>query len=193
MDEKIRREEMSDIDAMNAMEEIDRISTGEGADELNGVWSSAGPRGISDGVMNSMEQIPPDEFEQGQPAEPMRERRGAGGGIWRAVGRIGVPVLLAVALAATAVWGDGQRALAEGYKQSSENMYRRAFTELCDDMSNMQTALGKLRVQRANRVSELRRLLEFLVLNCLLHSLLQAAAGNTCCCLTIYGGFRVPA
>ena len=55
MDEKIRREEMSDIDAMNAMEEIDRISTGEGADELNGVWSSAGPRGISDGVMNSME------------------------------------------------------------------------------------------------------------------------------------------
>ena len=52
MDEKIRREEMSDIDAMNAMEEIDRISTGEGADELNGVWSSAGPRGISDGVMN---------------------------------------------------------------------------------------------------------------------------------------------
>lgn len=37
MDEKIRREEMSDIDAMNAMEEIDRISTGEGADELNGV------------------------------------------------------------------------------------------------------------------------------------------------------------
>lgn len=146
MDEKIRREEMSDIDAMNAMEEIDRISTGEGADELNGVWSSAGPRGISDGVMNSMEQIPPDEFEQGQPAEPMRERRGAGGGIWRAVGRIGVPVLLAVALAATAVWGDGQRALAEGYKQSSENMYRRAFTELCDDMSNMQTALGKLRV-----------------------------------------------
>ena len=41
MDEKIRREEMSDIDAMNAMEEIDRISTGEGADELNGVWSSA--------------------------------------------------------------------------------------------------------------------------------------------------------
>ena len=57
MDEKIRREEMSDIDAMNAMEEIDRISTGEGADELNGVWSSAGPRGISDGVMNSMEQM----------------------------------------------------------------------------------------------------------------------------------------
>lgn len=146
MDEKIRREEMSDIDAMNAMEEIDRISTGEGADELNGVWSSAGPRGISDGVMDNMEQIPPDEFEQGQPAEPMRERRGGGGGIWRAVGRIGVPVLLAVALAATAVWGDGQRALAEGYKQSSENMYRRAFTELCDDMSNMQTALGKLRV-----------------------------------------------
>ena len=76
MDEKIRREEMSDIDAMNAMEEIDRISTGEGADELNGIWSSAGPRGISDGVMNSMEQIPPDEFEQGQPAEPMHERRG---------------------------------------------------------------------------------------------------------------------
>ena len=59
MDEKIRREEMSDIDAMNAMEEIDRISTGEGTDELNGVWSSAGPRGISDGVMNSMEQIYP--------------------------------------------------------------------------------------------------------------------------------------
>ena len=27
MDEKIRREKMSDIDAMNAMEEIDRIST----------------------------------------------------------------------------------------------------------------------------------------------------------------------
>ena len=82
MDEKIRRKEMSDIDAMNAMEEIDRISTGEGADELNGVWSSAGPRGISDGVMNSMEQIPPDEFEQGQPAEPMHERRGGGGGPW---------------------------------------------------------------------------------------------------------------
>ena len=78
MDEKIRREEMSDIDAMNAMEEIDRISTGEGADELNGIWSSAGPRGISDGVMDNMEQIPPDEFEQGQPAEPMHERRGGG-------------------------------------------------------------------------------------------------------------------
>ncbi len=72
--------------------------------------------------------------------------KGEKGGIWRAAGRIGLPLLLSVALLTTAMWGNGQRALAEGYKQAGENMYRRAFTELCDDMSNMQNALGKLRV-----------------------------------------------
>ena len=62
-----------------------------------------------------------------------------------------IPVALAIALIATAFWANEQRALAETYRLGTENMFRRAFTELCADMNNMQAALGKLRVVTSPR------------------------------------------
>ena len=64
----------------------------------------------------------------------------------RIITSIVIPALLAIALVATALWANQQRTLADSYKRSTENMFRRAFTELCENMSNLQTALGKLRV-----------------------------------------------
>lgn len=92
-------------------------------------------------AIENMADVEPVEYEKGKLIR--------GGGFWHAVRTIALPVLLAVALVATALWGDEQRTLADGYRRNSENIYRRAFTELCDDMSNMQTALGKLRVAAA--------------------------------------------
>ncbi len=60
--------------------------------------------------------------------------------------RIALPAVLAIALVAAAFWGSEQSALAEEYKNSATAMYTRAFTELCDNMNNLETALGKLRV-----------------------------------------------
>lgn len=60
--------------------------------------------------------------------------------------RIVLPTILAIALVAVAFWGSEQSALAEEYKNSTTAMYTRAFTELCDNMNNLETALGKLRV-----------------------------------------------
>ena len=60
--------------------------------------------------------------------------------------RIALPALLAIALVGVAFWGAEQSALAEEYKNSTTAMYTRAFTELCDNMNNLETALGKLQV-----------------------------------------------
>lgn len=60
--------------------------------------------------------------------------------------RIVLPTILAIALVGVAFWGSEQSALAEEYKNSTTAMYTRAFTELCDNMNNLETALGKLRV-----------------------------------------------
>lgn len=60
--------------------------------------------------------------------------------------RIVLPAILAIALVAVAFWGSEQSALAEEYKTSTTAMYTRAFTELCDNINNLETALGKLRV-----------------------------------------------
>lgn len=60
--------------------------------------------------------------------------------------RVIVPLALVVAVVSLAFWGTQQRALADDYRNTASNMYKRAFTELCTDMGDMQTALGKLRV-----------------------------------------------
>ena len=60
--------------------------------------------------------------------------------------RIVLPAILVIALVAAAFWGAEQASLAEEYKNSTTAMYTRAFTELCDNMNNLETALGKLRV-----------------------------------------------
>ncbi len=57
-----------------------------------------------------------------------------------------IPLALVVAVVALAFWGTQQRALADEYKYTASTMYRRSFTELCDNMSQLQMALGKLRV-----------------------------------------------
>lgn len=64
----------------------------------------------------------------------------------RIIERFIIPGILAVALIIACVWGFRRSALAEEYKNTTETMYRRAFTELCDDFSNMESTLGKLRV-----------------------------------------------
>ena len=60
--------------------------------------------------------------------------------------RIVLPTILAVALVAVAFWGAERSAMAEEYKNSTTAMYTRAFTELCDNVNNLETTLGKLRV-----------------------------------------------
>ncbi|HOG02037.1 MAG: Sporulation protein YpeB [Firmicutes bacterium ADurb.Bin248] len=60
--------------------------------------------------------------------------------------RVIVPLALVVAVVSLAFWGTQQRALADEYKNTATNMYKRAFNELCTDMNDLQTALGKLRV-----------------------------------------------
>lgn len=60
--------------------------------------------------------------------------------------RIVIPSVLTLALIAVAFWGAEQSALAEDYKTNVENTYRRSFTELSDNMNELEVALGKLRV-----------------------------------------------
>ncbi|HWQ58238.1 MAG TPA: PepSY1/2 domain-containing protein [Clostridia bacterium] len=60
--------------------------------------------------------------------------------------KVVIPLVLVVAVISLAFWGSQQRALADEYKYTASTMYRRAFTELCDNMNDLQTALGKLRV-----------------------------------------------
>lgn len=143
-------EEMSEIDAINAMNAIDRISgTRGGAD---GLWAGVTPKGMRDIMLNGGAEDMPPNVEQ-PPREDKPQAQGgqasSGRGAWRTAGRIALPIALTAALIITAVWGNGQRALAENYRQQSENAYRRAFIELCDHMDNLQTALGKLRVTAA--------------------------------------------
>ncbi len=57
-----------------------------------------------------------------------------------------VPAVLAIALLVVGIWGSNQSALAAEYKRNSETMYRRTFTELADDFSELTVTLGKLRV-----------------------------------------------
>lgn len=60
--------------------------------------------------------------------------------------KVVIPLALVIAVVTLAFWGSQQRALADDYKNTTVAMYRRAFTELCSNMSDLQTALGKLRV-----------------------------------------------
>ncbi|MBE5784739.1 MAG: germination protein YpeB [Clostridiales bacterium] len=64
----------------------------------------------------------------------------------RNIFHIVLPVLLTVALVGVAFWGMQQSALAKEYKTTATAMYTRAFTELTDNINNLHTALGKLRV-----------------------------------------------
>lgn len=156
MDNEFRRkgtEEMSDIDAHFEMEKIDRIG---GADESGGLYDDIAPKGIRDILLNGggVDGLVPNEPRGGDTdtseAKAADTKASRGGSTWSKLGRVALPMVLAAALIVTAVWGNGQKALAESYRQNSENIYRRAFTELCDDMANMQTALGKLRVSSSS-------------------------------------------
>lgn len=60
--------------------------------------------------------------------------------------RVVIPLVLVVAVVSLAFWGAQQRALADEFRYTASTMYRRAFTELCTNMGDLQTALGKLRV-----------------------------------------------
>lgn len=60
--------------------------------------------------------------------------------------KVVIPLALVIAVVSLAFWGSQQRALADDYRNTTSAMYRRAFTELCDNMGDLQTALGKLRV-----------------------------------------------
>lgn len=60
--------------------------------------------------------------------------------------RVIVPLVLVIAVVSLAFWGAQQRALADEFRYTTTVLYRRAFTELCDNMDELQTALGKLRV-----------------------------------------------
>ncbi|MBQ9833141.1 MAG: germination protein YpeB [Clostridia bacterium] len=63
----------------------------------------------------------------------------------RIIERAIVPSVLTIALISVCFWGISESTQAENYKQTTESVYRRVFTELCDDFSNMEVALSKLR------------------------------------------------
>lgn len=60
--------------------------------------------------------------------------------------KIIIPVVLVVALVAVAVWGHNESARADEMQNVAVQMYSRAFGELADNFSNLETVLGKLTV-----------------------------------------------
>jgi germination protein YpeB len=60
--------------------------------------------------------------------------------------RIVLPAILGVALIVTAFWGNAQNASAEEYKRTLESIYTRNYTDLTDNMSNIESTLSKLMV-----------------------------------------------
>lgn len=60
--------------------------------------------------------------------------------------KIVLPSILGIALVITAFWGNAQSASAKGYKSSLESIYTRNFTDLADNMSNIEGTLSKLMV-----------------------------------------------
>ncbi len=60
--------------------------------------------------------------------------------------RFVIPVLLGIALVAVSLWAMQQKAMAESYKIATENMYQEAYSELADNLYDMENMLGKLLV-----------------------------------------------
>lgn len=60
-----------------------------------------------------------------------------------------LPVMFVAAIIIVCVWGSKQKTLAEGYRNTTENMYRQAYTELADSVYNVQISLSKLLVSEA--------------------------------------------
>lgn len=69
--------------------------------------------------------------------------------------RLAVPLLLTIALAFACVWGAQQSALAAEFRNTTENMYERAFMELSETMTSLDQALSKLLVAASSRESVL--------------------------------------
>lgn len=63
----------------------------------------------------------------------------------RIIERFVVPSILTAALIAVSFYGISKNSQANGYKQTTEAMYRRAFSQLCDDFSEMEVHLSKLK------------------------------------------------
>lgn len=59
---------------------------------------------------------------------------------------IAVPLVLVLALIVVSVWGVQQQTRADSYQNSTESMYRRAFIELADNLSDLEATLSKLMV-----------------------------------------------
>lgn len=57
-----------------------------------------------------------------------------------------VPVVLGAALIVVSFWGAGQASKADQYRLNTENMYRRCYYELADNLSKMQVTLEKLMI-----------------------------------------------
>ncbi|MEL7608745.1 MAG: PepSY1/2 domain-containing protein [Bacillota bacterium] len=57
-----------------------------------------------------------------------------------------VPVVLGAALIVVSFWGASQASKADQYRLNTENMYRRCYYELADNLSTMQVTLEKLMV-----------------------------------------------
>ena len=59
---------------------------------------------------------------------------------------IAIPLVLVLALIVVSVWGVQQQTRADSYQNSTESMYRRAFIELADNLSDLEATLSKLMV-----------------------------------------------
>lgn len=97
-----------------------------------------------------------DTHKNDRDGKPTHASRGGGGGIGGSFSRplrilflYLIPALLVTALVITGVWGSRQQALAEGYKTTTESVYRQAYTELTDSVYALQIMLSKLMVSES--------------------------------------------
>ncbi len=63
----------------------------------------------------------------------------------RIIERFIVPSILTAALIAVSFYGISKSSQADDYKQTTESMFRRAFSQLCDDFYEMEVHLSKLK------------------------------------------------
>ena len=66
--------------------------------------------------------------------------------IKRILWNIVVPCVLVIALVVVSFWGAEQKSLAAGYQTTAQNMYRRCYLELADNLDTMEVTLEKLMV-----------------------------------------------
>lgn len=90
-----------------------------------------------------------DGSEREPASKKPRGGKKGGGRFFRTLVVYIVPALLTAGLIAAGVWGYGQKTLAKTYRETTETLYQRAFSELVNSVYELQIMLSKLMVSEA--------------------------------------------